>query len=127
MALDDYLSSEVAVAVAATAAIMSPRARNLLRRGLVYGLAGVLTVGDKLGALAHDAQSAAQMAAASAGSAVQGAGDQARRQARSGVAGAEQTGQAKAGSTRSRRTRAAAHAEELSGGEDHPSGGEEQG
>ena len=42
MALDDYLDSEVAVAVAATAAALSPRFRRVLRRGAVYGVAGVL-------------------------------------------------------------------------------------
>ena len=46
MALEDYLESEVAVAVAATAVALSPRARRLLRRGAVYGLAGVLKATD---------------------------------------------------------------------------------
>jgi hypothetical protein len=46
MALDDYLDSEVAVAVAATAAVCSPRARRVLRKGVVYGLAGVLKTTD---------------------------------------------------------------------------------
>jgi len=46
MALDDYLDSEVAVAVAATAAALSPRFRRVLRRGAVYGVAGVLKATD---------------------------------------------------------------------------------
>jgi hypothetical protein len=46
MALDDYLDSEVAVAVAATAVALSPRARRVLRRGAVYGVAGVLKATD---------------------------------------------------------------------------------
>ena len=46
MALDDYFDSEVAVAVAATAAVCSPRARRVLRKGVVYGLAGVLKATD---------------------------------------------------------------------------------
>jgi hypothetical protein len=46
MALDDFLDSEVAVAVAAAAAIFSPQARRLMRRGAVYGLASVLAAGD---------------------------------------------------------------------------------
>jgi len=37
MAIDDFLESEVAVAVAATAVALSPRARRLVRRGAVYG------------------------------------------------------------------------------------------
>ena len=46
MALDDYLDSEVAVAVAATAAALSPGFRRVLRRGAVYGVAGVLKATD---------------------------------------------------------------------------------
>jgi hypothetical protein len=46
MALDDYLDSEVVVAVAATAVALSPRARRVLRRGAVYGVAGVLKATD---------------------------------------------------------------------------------
>ena len=38
MAAKDYLDSEVAVAVAVTAAVFSPRVRGLLRRGAVYGV-----------------------------------------------------------------------------------------
>jgi hypothetical protein len=50
MDVEDLLSSEVAVAVAATAAVLSPRVQRLVRRGVVYGLAGVLMVGDAVGA-----------------------------------------------------------------------------
>ncbi len=46
MALDDYVESQVAVAVAATAAVFSPRARGMLRQGAVYGVAGVLKAAD---------------------------------------------------------------------------------
>jgi hypothetical protein len=46
MALDDYLDSEVVVAVAATAAALSPGFRRVLRRGAVYGVAGVLKASD---------------------------------------------------------------------------------
>ena len=62
MAAKDFLESEVAVAVAVTAAVFSPRARKLLRRGLVYGVAGVLKAGDALSAAAHNAAAAAQEA-----------------------------------------------------------------
>jgi hypothetical protein len=37
---------DVGVAVAATAAALSPRARELFRKGAVYGLAGALKAGD---------------------------------------------------------------------------------
>jgi hypothetical protein len=50
MALDDFLEPEVAVAVAVTAAVASPPVRKAVRRGIVYGLAGLLTLGDKVAA-----------------------------------------------------------------------------
>lgn len=46
MALDDMMQTEVGVAAAAVAAVASPRARNVLRRGAVYGLAGAMKAGD---------------------------------------------------------------------------------
>jgi hypothetical protein len=53
MALDDYLETETAVAVGATAAVFSPRVRELLHRGAVYGVAGVLVAGDALTSFAR--------------------------------------------------------------------------
>ena len=53
MALDDFLDSEVAVAVAATAVALSPGARRLLRRGAVYGVAGALKATDVVTAAAR--------------------------------------------------------------------------
>ena len=53
MALDDFLDSEVAVAVAATAVAFSPRARSLLRRGAVFGVAGALKATDVVTAAAR--------------------------------------------------------------------------
>ncbi len=78
MALEDYLESEVVVAVAATAAILSPRVRGVLRRGAVYGLAGVLRAGDAISSAAPVVSQGAQQAAASAASAVQDVAEQAR-------------------------------------------------
>ncbi|MDP9479936.1 MAG: hypothetical protein M3R38_30450 [Actinomycetota bacterium] len=78
MALEDYLESEVVVAVAATAAILSPRVRGVLRRGAVYGLAGVLRAGDAISSAAPTVSQGAQQAAASAASAVQDVAEQAR-------------------------------------------------
>src|SRR5207302_708632 len=67
MALDDFLEPEVAIAVVVTAAVASPPVRKVMRRGLVYGLAGLLVAGDKLtGAARQIAQSAEQAAAAAA-------------------------------------------------------------
>jgi hypothetical protein len=52
MAADDYLEPEVAVAATVTAvvtaAVCSPPVRKVLRRGLVYGLAGLMIARDKV-------------------------------------------------------------------------------
>ncbi len=78
MALEDYLESEVVVAVAATAAVLSPRVRGVLRRGAVYGIAGVLRAGDAISSAAPTVSQGAQQAAASAASTVQDVAGQAR-------------------------------------------------
>ena len=66
MALDDYLEPEVAIAVAVTAAVASPPVRKVLRRGLVYGLAGLLVAGDKITAATREIARSAQQTAATA-------------------------------------------------------------
>ena len=53
MALDDFLESEVAVAVAATAVALSPGVRRWVRRGAVYGVAGALKATDVVTAAAR--------------------------------------------------------------------------
>jgi hypothetical protein len=63
MALEDFMEPEVGIAVAATAALTSPKVRRVLRQGLVYGLAGVLRAGDAVSAAARGA---AQQASATA-------------------------------------------------------------
>ena len=63
MAVEDFLESEVAVAVAVTAAVLSPRVRGVLRRGLVYGVAGVLKAGDAPSSTVQNAAAVAQHAA----------------------------------------------------------------
>jgi len=78
VALEDYLESEVVVAVAATAAVLSPRVRGVLRRGAVYGLAGVLRAGDAISSAAPAVSQGAQQAAASAASTVQDVAGQAK-------------------------------------------------
>lgn len=65
MALDDYLEPEVAIAVAVTAAVASPPVRKVLRRGLVYGLAGLMVAGDKIAGTAREIARSAQQTAAS--------------------------------------------------------------
>lgn len=78
MALEDYLESEVVVAVAATAALFSPRARKVLRRGAVYGVAGALMAGDAVSSAVRNAAPGVQQAAASAASVVEDAAQRAR-------------------------------------------------
>jgi hypothetical protein len=46
MAADDYIDEKVGVAVAASAAVFSPKVRNLLHRGAVVGVSGVLIATD---------------------------------------------------------------------------------
>jgi hypothetical protein len=48
MDFDDFVQPEVGIAALVTAAIFSPGARRFLRRGLVYGTAGVLIAGDAI-------------------------------------------------------------------------------
>lgn len=64
MALEDFIEPEVGVAVALTAAVASPRVRSVLRRGAVYGLAGLLVAGDAVSSLAQGVKRGAQKAAA---------------------------------------------------------------
>ena len=78
MALEDYLESEVVVAVAATATLLSPRARKVLRRGAVYGVAGALMAGDAVSSAVRNAAPGVQQAAASAASVVEDAAQRAR-------------------------------------------------
>lgn len=70
MDLDDFWEPEVAVtagvAAVVTAAVASPRVRQLMRRGAVYGLAGLMIAGDKIAAAARGVASTAQQAATSA-------------------------------------------------------------
>ncbi len=69
MAVEDFMESEVAVAVAVTVAVLSPRVRGVLRRGLVYGVAGVLKAGDTLSSVIQSAAATAQQAADSSATA----------------------------------------------------------
>src|SRR5437764_1389149 len=76
MALDDFVESEVAVAVAAAAALASPRVRGLLRGGAVYGLAGLMTAGDTISSFAHGMANGAQQTASAAATRVREAAPQ---------------------------------------------------
>lgn len=62
MALDDYFEPEVAVTAVVTAALFSPRARKLIRRGAVYGMAGLLRAGDAVTSFAGSVKQGVQEA-----------------------------------------------------------------
>src|SRR5437763_11843514 len=81
MALEDYMEPEVAVTAVVTAAVFSPRARRIIRRGLVYGMAGVLIAGDAIASFARNVSQGVQEAGASAASAAQNSLNQARTEA----------------------------------------------
>ncbi|HCI81108.1 MAG TPA: hypothetical protein DHW02_15625 [Ktedonobacter sp.] len=48
MALEDFLDPEVAATAVVVAAVVSPQGRKIIRRGAVYGLAGILVAGDAI-------------------------------------------------------------------------------
>lgn len=64
MGLKHFTDSRVAMAVAATAAVCSPKTRAMLRRGAVYGLAAALRAGDALSTFGRGVARGAQQAAA---------------------------------------------------------------
>jgi hypothetical protein len=53
--LDDLISTETAFVAAATAAVFSPKTRDTLRKGAVYGVAGALKAGDVVAGAARGA------------------------------------------------------------------------
>lgn len=85
MALEDFLEPEIAVTAAVTAAIFSPKARSWLRRGLVYGTAGVLIAGDALTKLGRNIGQGMPQAGAAASNTAQNVAEQAKTAATSGA------------------------------------------
>lgn len=81
----DFVEPEIAVTAAVTAALFSPRTRKLIRKGLIYGMAGILTAGDTLTNFAKSVGQGMQQAGASMASE-----EQKRRQARTSVTGEDQ-------------------------------------
>lgn len=82
MALEDFADPEVGIAVAATAVVLSPPIRNVLRRGAVYGLAGILRMGDAVGGAARNVAIQAQQTTTSAMNAAQETATEAQTAAR---------------------------------------------
>jgi len=89
MALEDYMEPEVAVTAVVTAAVFSPRARRVIRRGLVYGMAGVLIAGDAIASFGRSVGQGVQEAGASAASAAQNTMNQAKAEAKETATGAQ--------------------------------------
>ena len=54
MELEDYLEPEIAVTAAVTAAVFSKRGRQILRRGAVYSIAGLMIAGDAVTSFARN-------------------------------------------------------------------------
>lgn len=83
MALEDFVDPEVGIAVAATAAVMSPRVRGVLRQGAVYGLAALMKAGDSLGSAARGVAEGAQSTMSQGAAAAQDTVTEARATSRS--------------------------------------------
>jgi hypothetical protein len=56
------IEGDVVAAAAATAAVLSPRARKLARKGAVFGIAGALKAGDVVASAARGVVRGAQSA-----------------------------------------------------------------
>lgn len=82
MALEDFVEPEVGIAVAATAAVMSPRVRGAMRRGAVLGLAGILKATDSISASARNMAQQAQQATSNATNGAQEMASEAKTTAR---------------------------------------------
>jgi hypothetical protein len=89
MALEDYMEPEVAVTAVVTAAVFSPPVRRVIRRGLVYGMAGVLIAGDAIASFARGVGQGVQEAGASAASSAQNSMNQARAETAQTATGAQ--------------------------------------
>ncbi|HET8627310.1 MAG TPA: hypothetical protein VFL91_07815 [Thermomicrobiales bacterium] len=106
MALEDYAEPEIGVAVVVTAAVLSPPVRRVLRRGAVYGLAGLMMAGDAVSSFAQGVGRGVQQAATATAGAVQGAASQVAAQASDTAAQASGAAAAADGGARTTGTRA---------------------
>lgn len=62
MEFEDFVEPEIAITAAVAAALFSPRARNVMRKGLVYGVAGVLAAGDAVASFGQSVRQGMQHA-----------------------------------------------------------------
>lgn len=93
MAIEDYLEPEIAVTAAVTAAVLSPRGRKVIRRGAVYGLAGVLVAGDAIASFSRNVKHGIQEAGTAAIQATRHTVEEAKAGAAEATAGQSTTTQ----------------------------------
>lgn len=62
MEFEDFAEPEIAITAAVAAALFSPRARSVVRKGLVYGVAGLLTAGDAVASFGQSVRQGMQRA-----------------------------------------------------------------
>ena len=87
MALEDYLEPEVAVTAAVTAAVFSPTARKIIRKGAVYGMAGVLIAGDAISSFVRSVGQGVQQAGTSTAQAAQNTANRVKEEVKSSTEG----------------------------------------
>jgi hypothetical protein len=102
MALEDYMEPEVAVTAVVTAAVFSPPVRRVIRRGLVYGMAGVLIAGDAITSFARGVSQGIQEAGASAASAAQNTMNQAKAETTQAATGTQRKTTQKTGTNQAK-------------------------
>lgn len=112
MDFEDFVEPEIAVTAAVAAAIFSPKARKVIRKGAVYGMAGVLAAGDMVTSFARSVGQGVQQAGGTATRVIQETGEQAKE-----AVGGEKTGgeAGKEGETTPSRRKATPKAEEAGG------------
>lgn len=76
MEFEDFVEPEIAVTAAVAAAVFSPRARKVIRKGLVYGMAGALAAGDVFVSFARSIGQGCQQVSARAARTTQAGGSQ---------------------------------------------------
>lgn len=113
MEIEDFVEPEIAVTAAVAAAIFSPRARKVMRKGLVYGIAGALAAGDMVTSFARSVGQGVQHAGEATAQAAQDTFEEAREmrqeQEETSETKATPTSRRKAG-TKSESARATANA-----------------
>lgn len=78
MEFEDFVEPEIAVTAAVAAAVFSPRARRVMRKGLVYGMAGAIAAGDVMTSFARSIGQGAKQVSGAAAQTAQEAGSQAK-------------------------------------------------